>query len=221
MNDQPEARDRPAMPLDSPVISWDPSARGIYSRSFRLGEWIFEPVTPLFESWLLSGMEEALHAQLFRWVGQRAPQPLHVVVNGWYYYSLDWLGPAAVIRNGPRLIGHLIRQPRRVAGLIPPTVRYSIPLFERDWRDDLQPRYRAAVVAAEQRLGSMPVTELPAMVDELAALAGEYFASLAALGGAAYKLEINLARFYRRHLAKAMGGSHLSLLVGLEPPPGL
>ena len=37
-------------------------ARGAYTRGLRFGEWIAEPVTPLFESWLLSTLEERLHA---------------------------------------------------------------------------------------------------------------------------------------------------------------
>ena len=63
-----------------------------------------------------------------------------------------------------------------------------------------------------------PVADLPSLIDELAELAGEYFASIAALSGAAYKLEMNLARFYRRHLAPSLGGSHLPLLAGFEQP---
>jgi pyruvate,water dikinase len=62
------------------------------------------------------------------------------------------------------------------------------------------------------------VTELPALIDELAALAGESFASIAALTGAAYKMEMNLARSNRKQLAGSLGGSHLPLLAGFEPP---
>jgi phosphohistidine swiveling domain-containing protein len=105
-----------------------------------------------------------------------------------------------------------------VAGLIPATVRHSVPLFEREWRDDLLPRYRAAVARATQCVDTLPGSELPALIDELAGLAGDYFASIAALSGAAYKLEMNLARFWRRHLAPTLGGSHLPLLSGLDPP---
>ena len=58
------------------------------------------------------------------------------------------------------------------------------------------------------------------LVDELADLAGEYFASVAALSGAAYKMEMNLAIFYRRHIAKTIGGSHLPLVAGFDIPSG-
>lgn len=210
-----QARPMTALPPD---VSWEAPAPGAYTRQLRFGEWISEPVTPLFESWLLPTMEERLHAQLKEWIGQRAPRPHHVVVNGWYFYSLNWFSPASLGRSLPDILWHIVRSPRRVAGVIPPTVRHSFPLFEREWRVDLQPRYRAAVARAEGRVESLPVTELPALINELADLAGEYFASIAALSGAASKMEINFAQFWRRHLGTSPGGSHLSLLAGFEPP---
>ncbi len=210
-----QARPMTALPPD---VAWAPPARGAYSRSLRLGEWISEPVTPLFESWLLTAMEVRLHADLQRWVGQRAPLPHHVVVNGWYFYSINWLSGPALLRSLPGILYNLVRNPRRVAGLVPPTVRFSVPVFEREWREDLLPRYRAAVARAEARVETAPVTELAALIDELADLAGAYFASIAALTGAAYKMEMNLASYYRRHLAGTLGGSHLPLLAGFEPP---
>jgi pyruvate,water dikinase len=215
-----QARPMTALPPD---VSWDSPAPGAFSRAFRFGEWISEPVTPLFESWLLSTMEESLHAQLRTWIGQRAPRPHHVLVNGWYFYSLNWLSGGSLARSLPDILWHLVRYPRRVAGVIPPTVRHSIPSSERDWRQDLLPRHRAAVAEAESRVESTPVGELPALIDQLADLAGVYFASIAALAGASYKMEINLARFHRRHLAASVGGSHLELLSALEAPaePGV
>jgi rifampicin phosphotransferase len=203
-----------------PDVSWTPPAAGAFTRQLRLGEWIGEPVTPLFESWLLSAMEERMHAFFFERLGQRAPRPLHVVVNGWYFYSLNWLGPAAILRNLPRMLWHLARTPRIVAGINPSTVRHSFPIVEREWRADFRPRYRAAVQDAEARVETAPVTDLPALIDELAELAGEAFAWLAALAGAAYKMEINLAGFYQRHLRGTLGGSHMPLLTGFEAPRG-
>jgi phosphohistidine swiveling domain-containing protein len=209
-----QARPMTALPRE---VSWDPPAPGAFTRQFRFGEWIHEPVTPLFESWLLSTMEERLHVQLRTWIGQHAPRPHHVIVNGWYFYSINWISPAAMARSLPSMLWHLIRTPRRVVGVVPPLVRHSYPLYEREWREDLLPRYRAAVAAAEARVETLPVTNLPALIDEMADLAGEYFASIAAFAGAAYKLEMSLARFYRRHLAGTLGGSHLPLLAGFEP----
>ena len=206
------------VPAETAEVSWEISERGAFTRQFRFGEWIGEPVTPLFESWLLTLMEERLHDLLHQMLGQKAPRPLHIVVNGWYFYSLNWASPGTWLRNMPSLLFHLVRDPRRVAGILPPTVRHSVPLFERDWREELLPRYRAAVARAEGRVEGLPVAELPALIDELATLAGEYFTSIAALSGAGYKLEMNLASFWRRHLATTLGGSHLPLLSGFEAP---
>lgn len=210
-----QARPMTALPPD---VSWASPARGAYTRMLRFGEWIGEPVTPLFESWLLTGMEDRMHAFFRREIGQIAPRPYHVVVNGWYFYSINFISGRAMARSFPTMLATAIRHPRHIAGIIPPTVRHSYPVFERRWRAELQPRYRAAIATAEGRVETLPVAELPALIDELADLAGEYFGGIAALGGAAYKLEMNLAQFYRRHLEPSLGGSHLPLLAGFEVP---
>jgi pyruvate,water dikinase len=210
-----QARPMTALPAD---VSWDAPAPGFYTRTYRFGEWISEPVTPLFESWLLTAMEERTHAFYWEALGQRIPRPYHVVVNGWYFYSMNWSTPAAFARNMPRMLLHLVRSPRTVAGILPSTVRHAFPIIEREWREDLQPRYRAAVATAEGRVETLPVAALPALIDELAELAGEYFGSITALTGAAYKMEVNLAGFFRKHLAGSVGGSHQTLLVGLAAP---
>ena len=212
-----QARPMTALP---PEVSWASPARGAYTRQLRFGEWISEPVTQLFESWLLSTMEKRIHAFYLKELGQRAPRPLHVIVNGWYFYSLNWISAASMARSLPSIIAHVVRNPKRVAGVLPPTVRHAIPIMEREWREDVQPRYRAAVAAAAARVETLPVSELPHLIDELADLAGESFAWITALSGAAYKMEINLSGFYRRHLAKSLGGSHLPLLAGFAPPTG-
>ncbi|HTK45155.1 MAG TPA: PEP/pyruvate-binding domain-containing protein [Patescibacteria group bacterium] len=201
-----------------PEATWDPPKPGAYSRGYRFGEWISEPVTPLFESWLLTTMEERFHAGLREAIGQSVAQPYHVLVNGWYFYTLNWASPRAFLGNAPRMLARALRSPRRVAGILPATVRHSFPLAEREWRDELQPRYRAAVERARQRVESAPVLDLPSLIDDLANLAGEYFLSIAALTGAAYKAELNLASFYRKHLREQLGWSHLPLVSGFEPP---
>jgi pyruvate,water dikinase len=212
-----QSRPMTALP---PEVSWASPARGAYTRQLRFGEWISEPVTQLFESWLLSTMEDRIHAFYLKELGQRAPRPLHVIVNGWYFYSLMWISAASMLRSLPSIIAHVVRHPKRVAGVLPPTVRHAIPIMEREWREDVQPRYRATVAAAAARVETLPVEELPNLIDELADAAGESFAWITVLSGAAYKMEINLSGFYRRHLAKSLGGSHLPLLAGFALPTG-
>jgi rifampicin phosphotransferase len=216
--DRRQQREESRMTTPSATVSWDSPAPGAFTRQLRFGEWISEPVTPLFESWLLTAMEERTHADYRRLLGQRVPRPYHVLVNGWYFYTLNWATPDAFARDLPSMLWHLIRSPRTVAGINPSTVRHSFPIVERQWRADLQPRYRAAVAQAEARVETVPVAELPGLIDALADVAGESFTAVTALAGAAYKMEANLARFYRRYLQPSLGGSHLPLLTGFEAP---
>jgi pyruvate,water dikinase len=212
-----QARPMTALPPD---VSWDPPVRGAFSRAFRFGEWIPEPVTPLFESWLLTRMEDRLHELHSAWVGQVAPRPYHVILNGWYFYSLNFLPvPGGSLgRSLPGILRLALRSPRRVAIMLPPTVRHAVALYEREWREDLLPRYRATAARAAESVDTLAISDLPAMIDELSTLAGEYFASIAVVAGSGYKLETNLARFYRRYLHPRIGGSHLQLLAGLTAP---
>ena len=148
----------------------------------RFGEWIGEPVTPLFESWLLSGMEDRMHASFFEQIGQRAPRPYHVVVNGWYFYSLNLIWPEAHPPQPSAACSGALRDTHGTSrGSFRRPFATAFPIVERTWREDLQPRYRASVADAEARVETLPVAELPALIDELAELAGEYFAWIAAL----------------------------------------
>ncbi|HEX8026228.1 MAG TPA: PEP-utilizing enzyme [Candidatus Limnocylindrales bacterium] len=214
----PEHPQAGASPASGTAVSWEPGVPGAYTRNLRFGEWISGPVTPLFESWLLTAMEEELHRQLRTRLGQAAPRPLHVVINGWYFYSISWMAPGAMARNLPRMLARAVKEPRGVAAIVPPTVRFSIPYFEREWREDLLPRYRAATAEAATWVEQAPVTDLPALVDRLATLAGEYFTSIAAFAGAAYKMEMNLARFHAANVRPVTGTSHLPLVSGFAPP---
>jgi rifampicin phosphotransferase len=201
-------------------VDWTPPVPGLYGSSFRLGEWISGPVTPLFEDWALTRLEAAMHAAHRSWSGQPAPLPHHLVINGWYFYSLAWLPvtPRALLRWAPSLLWHLLRHPRRLGPILPPTMKYGIGLWEREWRDEVQPRYVAGMAQAAHGVEEADPADLPNLVDTLLDRAGEYFAWVTVVGGAAYKAEMQLVSFYYKHLAPEIGGTHLTLLVGLEPP---
>jgi len=212
-----QARPMTALPV---AVSWDPPVPGAFSRSFRLGEWIGAPVTLLFEDWLLWRLEDRLHERHAEWVGMRGVHPYHVVLNGWYFYSLEFLPLTlrGIARSLPGMLARLIGTPRRVVVAFPQVARFGVPLYEREWREDLLPRYRNAVRDATLDVGQAPLDKLPGVIDRLADIAGDYFASMAIVAGYAYKAEINLALWYRRHLGQ-LGESHLPLLLGLAPAP--
>jgi hypothetical protein len=196
-----QARPMTALPE---AVAWDPPVRGAFSRSFRLGEWIGAPVTPLFEDWLLERLETRLHERHTEWVGMRGIRPYHVVLNGWYFYSLEFLPITrrGMVRSLPGMLARLICTPRRVAVAFPQVARFGVPLYEREWREDLLPRYRNAVRDATLAMRHVPLNDLPGLIDGLADIAGDYFASMAIVAGYAYKAEINFALWYRRQLGQ-------------------
>ncbi len=202
-------------------VSWDPPSPGIYQRSLRFGEWIPEPVTPLFESWLLTTMERRLHRRLNELIGQVAPEPHHVIVNGWYYYSLNWLPVPGVAfsRNFVNILRRVRKDWRMAAPMFPQTVRYGYQRCEDDWRANILPRFRQSVAHAGKRVEFLTPAGLVELVDELAVEAGDYFGSIATVAGSAYKFEAQLAAFWNKRLKSELGASHMLVLQGLELPP--
>ena len=204
------------------TVSWEPPFRGAWSRDFRLGEWLGDPVTPLFESWLLTGIEDRMHRIYGELLGVEPPRPAHVVVNGWYFYGLNFM-PATPSGMFAMMVRHvlprLLIRPRRTAIAFPPLARFSVGLYEREWRVKVRPRYRGLVARAEDEIDSATPSQIVESIDELSDAAGQYFTSLTMVAGYASKAQIPLARFYSTHLGPRIGGSHLDLLAGLGDEP--
>lgn len=74
---------RPMTGLPTPV-AWVPPAPGYWMRNFRLGEWLPDPMTPLFQDWLLERLEEGYLIGMRRTAGAAVPFR-HGAINGWYY----------------------------------------------------------------------------------------------------------------------------------------
>jgi rifampicin phosphotransferase len=209
---------RPMTALPEPV-SWRSPTNGGWMRNFRLGEWLPEPVTPLFDSWLLRRIEAAEVAAEARDFGVRIRPPYHVVVNGWYYSSVQGGGFAP--RN---VAGSLVRHPLQIAGLALSVVRPEvgerwllIPHIEA-WQTILLPEYRRLVASWEARVEAALPNDLIRLVDEIGTAAGDYLWSFSLIGGHAWKVERVLAQFYQKHLAAQVGRSYQELLRGLVPP---
>ncbi len=209
---------RPITALPEPVI-WKAPLPGAWARHIRLGEWLGDPVTPLFESWGLSRIEERFGANTRRLAGVPAPQPMHIVVNGWYFCSLSFLpsSPASMLWRLLRYaLPKALGQPRRVAMTMPFTARFGVELFVREWRAGLLPHYQALVQQNASRVDQLDAPGLIRLVDELVGVAGDYFTSITAVAGFAWKAEMPLAAFYHKYLFSRVGGSHQRLLCGLS-----
>lgn len=202
-------------------VAWDSPMPRAFARHFRFGEWIGDPVTPLFESWLLSSLEGALSDQYRRWFGITLARPFHVVVNGWYFHALPALpeGPAETLRFIGGALPRLFSRPRRLAMMLPQLAHLGIEEAIREWREVALPHHLATVARAEASVEDASQRQLVTLIDELADEAGVYFAHLTLVAGFAAKAELPLGAFYRRHLYPQMEGSHLELLRGLAPQP--
>src|SRR6266511_4207219 len=74
---------RPMTALPEPA-DWTPPGPGYWMRTFRLGEWLSEPMTPLFQDWLLERIEEGYLVGMRLDAGTALPFR-HAAINGWYY----------------------------------------------------------------------------------------------------------------------------------------
>jgi len=205
-------------------VRWIPPSKGWWLRNLRLGEWLPEPVTPLFVDWLVPLMENGQVIAATEDM-EVAPVPASAVINGWYYTTPQGRGSLV------GLLGRLLRHPRALKRLYtlliqplrdPPKAVALLGAFAARWRDQRQPRYAAAVAAAEAKLDDAAPRELVASVDSIGTHAGVVLWSVESVAGSAWKIEGALARFVRRHLTEAFEGSYQELLIGLpgtEPEP--
>jgi rifampicin phosphotransferase len=216
---------RPMTALPQP-LTWIPPGRGWWLRNFRLGEWLPEPVTPLFASWLLPVLERGI-ARAMRAESGIPMRPAGAVVNGWYYTTppprVD--GPPALqLLRHPRA---LLAAPRVVLLLLhPERMPRELARMTRLWREELLPRYREIVAAAQAASEAAPpaeLAELAGLIERVGEVAGEYSWSVATLAGSQWKIEAALSRFCRAHLPGVEQSPQLlvSGLAGAEPdlPP--
>lgn len=207
---------RPMTALPDPV-SWESPLPGGWTRIFRIGEWLPEPVTPLCDTWLLTRMEEGYAARVARNLGVAMEMPLHVTINGWYFHSPNGTAPMWKLLLGmfrkPKVLWAALQSNRPEIG---DRLVWG-PEISR-WQEDLLPHYRSLVDRHAATVDSAEDDELCAIIDEIAGFAGGYLQSISMIAGNAWKVEGVLAAFYARHLRPALGGSHQTLVSGLEQP---
>lgn len=214
-------------------VEWAPPGPGLWTRNFRLGEWLPEAITPLFADWLLPGIE-AGYLEGMR-ASARVSVPFrYAVVNGWYFNATPIPSPRLlwrVLRDSRGrapwfLFNALVQVSRNPAA----ADRAVLSDLARHWRDDLLPAYRALVDTSVQEADEASPERLVEIVDETCRSAGKYLWLLAIVGGSAWKMEQALGAFWRAHLADPLagtpagdGGPQLLLrgLPGAEPalPP--
>jgi rifampicin phosphotransferase len=216
---------RPMTAVPEPV-SWTAPGPGLWSRNFRLGEWLPEAVTPLFATWLLPALEDGYLDGMQETVGVRVPFR-YALVNGWYYNTppiptskllarLLWQGRGRAMRI---VYNALIRVNRNPAA----ADRAVLSDLDHQWRNNHLPTYRQLVTDAQIEAATATPDRLAGLVDQLGRQAGIYLWYLAIVGGSAWKMEACLTRFCRQHLAQVLpeekGGTQVLLrgLPGTQP----
>jgi pyruvate,water dikinase len=208
---------RPMTALPDPV-DWTPPAPGYWMRNLRLGEWLPEPMTPLFADWLLDRIDHGERQATREDVGTTLEFP-HAAVNGWYYLGTPALSPRTIATALLQGRGRLLRFFRY--GVLGPgrdpvvADRRLLAGLAEQWRQELLPRHQRLVQEGDQQVETASPEQLVGMVDRVGAAAGEQLWSLAVVGGAAWKMEGALARFWRQHLGPTVDASVQELLVGL------
>jgi rifampicin phosphotransferase len=208
---------RPMTALPDPV-AWTLPAPGYWMRNLRLGEWLPEPMTPLFADWLLERIDHGELQATRDHVGGMLAFP-HAAINGWYYLATPPLSPRTILAALLQGRGRLLRFMRY--GVLGPSRdpvaadRHLLAGLAEEWHTELLPRYRRLVQAGEQQLQTASPEQLASIIDQVATRAGEQLWSLEVVGGSAWKMEGALARFYRQHLASTVDTSVQQLLAGL------
>lgn len=201
-----------------PQVSWTLPGSGYWMRNLRLGEWLPEPVTPLFEDWLLKRLTLGFAHGNAVDVGLGAG-PRQAIVNGWYYSTPQ---PELRVSAGVRAI---VSRPGTVLRFATSLLKQStdpeladrryFSRVVRRWREDALPRYRTLVEARAAAVDALPAAEIFRLVDEVGEAAGEQLWCLAIGGGSAWKVEVALGRFHREHLASRVKVDVATLLTGL------
>jgi rifampicin phosphotransferase len=191
-------------------VEWTPPGPGLWTRNFRLGEWLPEAMTPLFADWPLHRIE-AGYLDGMRATARVSVPFRYASVNGWYYNATPIPSPRLLLQvlldsrgTAPWfLYNALVRVSRNPAA----ADRAVLSDLDRAWRGHLLPAYGQLVEAADGEVEQATTQRLVQIVDEVCGSAGQYLWSLAIVGGSAWKMEQALGRFWRQHLAGPLAGT--------------
>ena len=118
-------------------VTWAAPGPGVWHRNFRLGEWLPEPVTPLFADWLLPLLEAGYLDGMRDTTGAVVPFR-YAVVNDWYYNSPPRLSLSLLFRaltqSRGRILPVLANAILRVSRDPVAADRALLGRLEQDWR---------------------------------------------------------------------------------------
>ena len=211
---------RPMTALPEPV-EWTATVKNPFlRREFRCGEWLPDPVTPLFETWYLPNQDAGLERAQRTVYGGGLRAPFHDVVNGWYYSGIGTPNAtvlAAALRHPVytakwAIAFHQTGRSSILGDLVMGRQGYET------YRTKLLPVYRDAVVAAEASVEGATPEELVDLTDGVAHASGFLMFAVVDCAGFGWKAEATLVAFCNAHLPGRAPGEHQQLVAGLRLP---
>jgi pyruvate,water dikinase len=181
-------------------------------RNFRWGEWLSDPVSPLFATWFFPRAEMTFAERSAEVLGLRPKPPVHRIINGWYFYSpLGSGGMFSVLGAVFRRPGMMLRVPLATEEPVAVAPHVAEP-FRRAYEEELAPRHRAFAAESPSDDAAAEI----AYVDRACDLHGELMFNITLVGGFAWKVEAALAKFFRTHCKGVEGAPH-DLVSALGP----
>ena len=187
-------------------LAWEsPIPGATWRRNWRLGEWLPEPVTPLFRTWLLpmlvNSREEFGTGEL-GWQMRTTfsmPQPWFCIVNGYFYTRQDRpfrppAAPSATLgeRTATRGMGNYENLNR--------------------WRNEYLPAYLKRLHGhLEYDIASASSEDLVAFFDSLTRESGEFWYLMAPIG---YGFESSFAEYYASVIPEALRPHYTTFFKG-------
>ncbi|MET9405173.1 PEP/pyruvate-binding domain-containing protein [Streptomyces sp. NPDC002935] len=203
---------RPMTAVDERVIAWQAPPRGEWRRDIRLGEWLPEPVTPLFATWFLPTVDLRFRRAQWRRSGVLVPTPSYRLVHGWYYHS-----PLGERRSSALLEGMLAHPGfacAMLAGRLWPAVTNRIVVAKETAVLESHTRHcRALLGTVAAGFGGVSEHATADFVDRVIELVGDYVSPMLLVGGAAWRAEQALARYYRKTILPYTDEPYHGLLV--------
>lgn len=211
-------------PLSIAPFRWEAPAPGAYLRNMRFGAWFGGPLSPLAADWLLPALERGASDFRRQWVGLPMPDPPGVLVNGWYFASVDYgphgLGDALLMIA--RILLHMARHPRRGTIVFAGSLSdVATGAATREWEEVVRPRQERLLDEDARAFDELDQRGLLELTEKLVSAGAHGFGLFSAVCGAAWKSELLLAEHCRRHSDGAAYVPPQLLLCGLADAPEL
>jgi rifampicin phosphotransferase len=210
---------RPITTVEERTVAWPAPPRGQWRRDIRLGEWLPEPVTPLFATWFLPTVDLRFRRAQWERSGVLVPRPSYRLIHGWYYHS-----PLGDRRSSALLEGMLTHPGFACAMLVsrpwPSVTSRIVVARETAALEGHSLRCRALLGTVAAGFDSMSDRAVVDFVNCVIQLVGDYLWPMLLVGGVAWRAEQALARYYRKAILPDLDEPYHGLLVDREQGEG-